>query len=383
MPVAAILLAQRDIGSTADGVHESLSSWDGCMAHSYCKWPVIAGIVVGSLIVISILWCLARCLCCGLQCCCGCLSCFNACCPSPRGSNRDRGGYQQAPPTPYQYQQPPPTQPPAYMAGGAGGGYRGAPVASTATFDAPSKKFNEDALPAMPSWQNAQSRRVESDEEVELEKIDHTSPTHTSQTYQQDSLLGKSQDNFGTERYNPPQFGDLGASGMRANPYNDCSTQQQQQYPASPYSNQGRSHNATGYFTGAQTSPSYHEQAPPSPYGARNTYNNNRAEPYSPNSFMSPVTSNQYISPMAGGFHTAGRTSPLSYAPTDAGYYDRAQQPSYAQPNPYEQSAAPSYHTEAPIERKLNSPVDTNLWPTPSKALSERKHCPSENTVQK
>ncbi|KXT03584.1 hypothetical protein AC578_9992 [Pseudocercospora eumusae] len=367
MPVAAILLAQRDIGSTVDGVHESLSSWDGCMAHSYCKWPVIAGIVAASLIVLSILWCLARCLCCGLQCCCGCLSCFNACCPSPRGRNRDRGAYQQAPPTPYQYQQPPPMQPPAYMTGGAGGAYRGAPVASTATFDAPSKKFNEDALPAMPSWQNAQSRRVESDEEVELEKMDHTSPTHTSPEHQQDAFVANSQDNFGTDRYNSAQSGDLGASGMHANPYNQYSTQQPQHYPASPYGNQtpydnqGRSHNATGYFTGAQTSPSPHEQAPPSPYGAQNTYNNNPAELYSPNSFMSPVSPNQYRSPMAGGFHTAGRASPLSYAPTTAEYYDRAQQPSYAPSNAYEPSTAPSYeyHTEVPMASPLTPPALT------------------------
>ena len=60
----------------------------------------------------------------------------------------------------------------------SGGGYRGA---QTATFDTPHKSvagapaYNEDALPAMPSWSNATSRHVEEEVpgDVEMEKLDH------------------------------------------------------------------------------------------------------------------------------------------------------------------------------------------------------------------
>ena len=150
------------------------------MSKTYCKWPVIAAIIIGSLIVLSLLYCLARCVCCGAECCCGCLSCCNACCPS--GSRNKNSGYQQPPgppPQPYgpygQYQSP---VPPAYNPGFA---YNHGP--QTATFDAPSKSMNEDALPAMPSWDNARSRRVEQEhlpqyeggegDIVEMDKFDN------------------------------------------------------------------------------------------------------------------------------------------------------------------------------------------------------------------
>lgn len=367
------------------------------MKHSYCKWPVIVGIVIGSLFVLSLVWCLARCLCCGLECCCGCLSCCNACCPKPRGKRRDRGGYQQAPPTPYQYHQPQPMQPPTYMAGGAGGSYRGAPVATSATFDSPSKKYqNEDALPAMPSWQNAQSKRVESDEEVELEKMDHTaSPTHTnSPMYQQESLTGQAQNNMNGRGYNTQESGVVGAAAPHAGPYNDYMSQQQQGYgqqqghASSPYQNP--SGNGTGFFNGAPRPASPYGQPARSPYEApQNTYHSHdQGAPYLHSEHTRPLSPNQYRNPTAapGEFLTAGRTSPLSFAPTSNEYYDRGlqqpqqpqhpaampempampashdyydpglqqqqqqqQQSAYAQPKPYEYGAAPSPGIVSPM----------------------------------
>lgn len=114
------------------------------------------GIIIGSVILLSIVACIINCMCCGIQCCKGCCECCSCCCPSPR-RRPDRSKYLDDP----VYHQPPPPppinpyQPPAPPA------YRGAQVAR---FDSPAPKsptVNEDALPAMPTWDSAVSRRVE------------------------------------------------------------------------------------------------------------------------------------------------------------------------------------------------------------------------------
>ncbi|KAK0257762.1 hypothetical protein LTR91_006305 [Friedmanniomyces endolithicus] len=242
----ATLLWQRSLASDAAGVKTTFSSWNSCMSKAYCKWPVIVGIILGSLILLSLLWCLFRCLCCGAECCCGCLACCNACCPSPRRSKRDNDGYQQQPPPPPpqpvyppypQYQSAPP---PMYA---AAGGYRGTqPLAQTATFDAPGPKaklpqvYNEDALPPMPSWDNATSKHVEDEddheEEMEMAKLEHP------QEAQQQSLLQHQDEYREPYGYEQPQLqiqaaptaGDMGT--MHATPYHDYD--QHQQYAASP-----------------------------------------------------------------------------------------------------------------------------------------------------
>ena len=181
------------------------------MSEAYCKWPAIVGIIIGCVIVISVIWCCARCLCCGAECCCGCLSCFNSCCPSPRRKNQ---GYQQPPPQPYgQYQSP---QPPMYGSGGYG--YRGP---QTATFDVTSKKnkngmVDEDALPAMPAWDHAQNKHVEEDD-VAMENLNH-------QSAQQESLLPQNNGRYYNQDTSS-QAGDLGA--MQASPYHNYDQHQQ------------------------------------------------------------------------------------------------------------------------------------------------------------
>ncbi|KAF1812714.1 hypothetical protein P152DRAFT_449414 [Eremomyces bilateralis CBS 781.70] len=152
----SLIFPRESILEKAGGVRESFSSWDNCMAKTYCKWPVIVGIVVGSLVIFSILFCVVRCCCCGLQCCCGIFSCCNACCPSPRGK-----GYKNQdsvpPPQPY-HQSPAQYQKSAQYGAPAPMQYDNRP--QFATFDS-SKNVNEDSLPAMPSWDSAHSRKVE------------------------------------------------------------------------------------------------------------------------------------------------------------------------------------------------------------------------------
>jgi hypothetical protein len=143
------------------------------------------------------------------------------------------------------------------MYGGAGGGYayRGGP--QTATFDAPTKngKYNEDALPAMPSWDQANSRHVQ-DEDVEMEKLDQHSA-------QQESLLNKQ--HGGGRYYNsPPQQDTAGDLGMaQAGPYHDYNAHQQ--YAAtSPTLTAPTSMYAPTYHTQPQTA---YGASPPSVYG--------------------------------------------------------------------------------------------------------------------
>lgn len=337
-----------DVSDRVAGVQNTFSSWDNCMSKTYCKWPVIVAIIIASLIAFSFIWCIARCLCCGMQCCCGCLSCCNACCPSPRG-RREKKGYQQAPPIPYQYAQPPPMQNPYLVSGGAagyGGGSR-KDVAQTATFDAPSsqKVYNEDALPAMPSWQNASSRRIEQlEEDVELDKMDNQVVT-SSVPAQSERLLNHQQKNPNSYNSNgqqamesPPaaasmagyrgqengstgDMGYMGAGGHAAQMdpyYRDYDQQQQQQRQqntgGSPYHSSSQV-GATGYYTGARTP--QHD----SPYGTHQNSYHNLAEPRSPSSvyeqqqqqqIQNPRNPTSYRSPMSGGYHTAGNPSPLS-----------------------------------------------------------------------
>lgn len=163
------------------------------MSKTYCKWPVIAGIIIGSLIVLSILWCIFSCLCCGVSLCSACvkcLTCGNCCgaCGSSRGRRKD-AEYQAMPPTPTPYQgyQPQPG-PMMYNHNGP----------QFATFDAGNKRsanIHEDSLPAMPSWDNAPTRRVEEPtlsqqqqrarDDMEMERMlpygqSQRSPTHES-----------------------------------------------------------------------------------------------------------------------------------------------------------------------------------------------------------
>ncbi|OTA96919.1 hypothetical protein M434DRAFT_388774 [Hypoxylon sp. CO27-5] len=152
----------------------AFSSWDNCMQASICKWPVIAIIVVGGLIILSIVWCIARCLCCGLSCCCECCYCLKCCgeccgcCDPPRGK---RHKYLDEPFVPPHHEQNQAYRSQAPMTPS----FSPAPAASNtpqyAVFDDSSKK-DGDALPAMPSWEGAKSQKVLiEDEPVEMEPL--------------------------------------------------------------------------------------------------------------------------------------------------------------------------------------------------------------------
>ncbi|EFE41158.1 conserved hypothetical protein [Trichophyton verrucosum HKI 0517] len=168
-------------GITGD-VKDTFSSWDKCMAKSYCKWPAIVGIIVGGLILLSVVWCLVGCICCGYTCCKGCCECCSCCCPSSSSSRKpppapaydsrskfadDYSGYQRPAPPVYNTQAASST--PSYAQFDTLGS-RPAPTVPTST-----ARVNDDALPNMPTWQDATTRRVEDtshhNEEMEMSHL--------------------------------------------------------------------------------------------------------------------------------------------------------------------------------------------------------------------
>ncbi|CZT15645.1 uncharacterized protein RCC_12030 [Ramularia collo-cygni] len=374
------------MADTLNGVKNTFSSWDACMSKTYCKWPVIAAIIFGSLIALSLIWCCVRCLCCGVECCCGCLACCNACCPSPRGGGRrskDGGGYQQAPPTPFgagggggyggQYAAPMPMNTGYFGAAPGGSG-----VKSTATFESSSGRLHEDSLPAMPSWDTATSKRVEhhgddgDDKEQEGVEMDKLQPAYRHQQQQQEvGLLGRDGREYNGRRQ---EAADLGAGAMIASPYHDYGGGYEQRSPGmgSAYGGQQQS---SGY--GAQASPygRQQQQQQTSAYGAaqqRDAY----ATTQSPHGYTSQAagyTSPVYqsgaspvatSSPYGGGYSAAPAPAPAAAYGSSADYYQQQQQPQQQQQQqqqqqPYYDSAgygdagqrgyggaAPSYHTQ-------------------------------------
>lgn len=130
----------RSVSSLLHG-HEFLLTLD--------RWPVIAGIVVAITVFALAAYC-----------------CFRCCCRGGRRSRRNRAGtaslFNPAPYMGYQPANNPNNAPPPY----------GEPP-RFAQFDVGSrgKPGNEDSLPAMPSWENAQKKHVE-DDDVEMSRLE-------------------------------------------------------------------------------------------------------------------------------------------------------------------------------------------------------------------
>ncbi|KAH8166895.1 hypothetical protein CIB48_g1365 [Xylaria polymorpha] len=169
----AALGKRQSIDSISGDIHDAataFSSWDNCFQASFCKWPVIALFIIAGLIVLSIVWCIVRCCCCGLSCCCECCYCLKCCgeccglCDPPRGK---RSKYLDEPFVPPNHDQA--YRSPAPMH--AGFDSMKPSAHQYAEFDTGNKK-DADALPAMPSWEEASSKKVLVEEEfVEMEPL--------------------------------------------------------------------------------------------------------------------------------------------------------------------------------------------------------------------
>ncbi|RLL96346.1 hypothetical protein CFD26_100263 [Aspergillus turcosus] len=143
----------RDVVGDLKSAPNTFSSWDNCMAKAYCKWPVIVGIIIGAVILISVI----------------------------ASKYLDDPGYHQPPPMPANDVYRPPPGPPVY---------RGAQVARfNSPTSPPAAKVNEDALPAMPSWNDAVTRRVEDDSPQDAMEMEPLNPAH--QDYQRVQSPGR------------------------------------------------------------------------------------------------------------------------------------------------------------------------------------------------
>ncbi|KAH6618462.1 hypothetical protein C7974DRAFT_440680 [Boeremia exigua] len=334
----------------------TLSSWDNCMAKDYCKWPVIVAIILGGLIAISIVTCIARCICCGAD------------SSGHRRMKSDAQGY----PQPYP-QQPYPQQPYPQAAYAQNNPYAEArsfapppppPQISTqyqshpapslarapsnpsfnpqvnplfarapsperpqfATFDA-HKPANEDALPAMPSWDTARSVRVEVEEPVgekggvELDRLNHNGSVPGS-------AVGGA--------FAAGAAGGLGAGAMRGSP--DAYAPRNQYANTSPAHSTADGYAAT-YNRGpspAQSQSQYSQADGYAQYAApQDRYNS----PTPQDRYASPAPHERYNSPAPPSYHTTANPNPYAYAPAPARSpaqpYD-SPAPSYAAGNAYD-----------------------------------------------
>ncbi|KAL8659573.1 MAG: hypothetical protein Q9226_000354 [Calogaya cf. arnoldii] len=127
------------------------TGWNSCMGKPMCKWPAILAILLGILVLLTCTYFLLRCLSC---CCCDCLS-------GGRYRRNRKHKYADLHSSPYNntttaYQ--PPLPPPGYPTG---------QPPQYAQFERPR---GDDSLPAMPSWKEAQEKKVYDHEHDGLRK---------------------------------------------------------------------------------------------------------------------------------------------------------------------------------------------------------------------
>ncbi|KAL9092888.1 MAG: hypothetical protein Q9165_004306 [Trypethelium subeluteriae] len=246
----------RDVSNDVNGVKQTFSGWDSCMQKAYCKWPVIVG-----------------------------------CCGSSRSKRRDDYGPSSAP----LYQQPQPYTTPYSSAA--------PPTYSTkpqfARFDVSKKGGvggpHDDALPAMPSWDDATSHKVEVEEdepEGEGTEMQHLDPSNNQPGTHPTPM--RSQQNTPTNLYGGAASAAI--PGYAAN--NNNNNNNNNNYSRSNLSQP--SSQANPYATNQQHASPYHTS--PSP-----TYSRPAAStaPYSPP--VSPPQPGYRGSPVAAG---SGYVSP-------------------------------------------------------------------------
>lgn len=263
------------------------------LTNQHRRWPVIVAIVIGSLIVLSVLFCVARCLCCGAECACCCFRCCTDCCRSSGRSSRRNNAYSPAPQP--VYQQPQPYSAPYSSAA--------PPTYSTkpqfARFDASRKGpggGDQDSLPAMPSWDAATSHKVEVEEEepeddgTELQHLDPHNNKPGSPSYPAAAATMRSNQPTPAQAYggagaipgyaHPNSSSDLAANNysasnlsQRQNPY---ATNPPYHNPQGPYSpprsppqrqDYGYAHSSAGYTPSGTTE--YEQSSSPTAYAPK------------------------------------------------------------------------------------------------------------------
>lgn len=378
------------------------------MAKSYCKWPVIVVIIVGVLFTVSMIFCIYKCGKCATCCC--CCNCCSCCAPSGGGSSghkRMESGqpYPQPYPAPAQGYNHTPIAPPTIDSRPVNQQYRShaAPMFTPAEPEAPqyarfesnSKPVNEDALPAMPSWSEAKSTRVEETVmpekrgDLELDRLDHSgsmnsaaaignarrspgpspiqrSPTHDTYgfppDYQNDSFVSAA-----------PQRNQHSSPGPYGGQYNQYEDGYRGVTPVSSLSpvhtagaGYGRRSPHDNYPNDNYAQP-YSQPGPrrsPGPnHGYENqAYNNNYSTPSNARSYESPIYQNEPVelpSPVVPRHDNYGLPAPMrspspQYAPSGSTRYEAPAASSYPGQQTYGSEASypgqPAYQAYQPQE---------------------------------
>lgn len=304
----------------------------------------------------SIIWCIARCLCCGLSCCCSCFSCLKCCgnccgcCDGPAKNHKhlDEPYFPPAFGPKQGYQAPG-----AMISAGDGNGHGGwtpgaAPVApfddgrpKFANFETgpngmavePKKVVNDDALPPMPSWEQAQKRKISLEEASDAVPLQNLNPvtgqqvplmsgaggisrsgTPVGSPYGQQGQFANSQAALGGA---PMMAG--GAGGRPQDPYRQNSNVSRGPggYNNDPYLPNSGTPDSGGFgrvgYPPAQQAP-YNPSFPADVYGAANSTVSptNRYDNFSPNPIQGYSQPQRNLS--AGG----GRPYPMNRGLSDA-----------------------------------------------------------------
>lgn len=201
------------------------------------KWPAIIGIIIGAAIIISILACCFRCLCCGLSFCpCGRRRSKRS--KNPSGSSHfvsaPYQGYQPAN-NPHSHSQP-----------------------QFAQFDV--SKNNEDSLPAMPSWDSASQKRVlqeeDSHNDVEMGKLEQKAPMLGHQAPSPNTGYTEMSSEIPYQQHGAKQGGDLGVPYGQGQSYNASNVYM----PYAPSSISTR-YEPSSVNGGQETGTAYHSQS--------------------------------------------------------------------------------------------------------------------------
>jgi hypothetical protein len=338
-----------------DDARHTLSSWDNCMAKNYCKWPVIVAIIVGSLIVLSVVLCIARCLCCAGECALCCCKCCSCCVPS-RGRGHKRMKSEPAPSyppysAPNPYAQAHAAAPPApfdprlvnqQYRSHAAPAFAPAPAPAPpqyATFERPQKPANEDALPPMPSWHDARDVHVEVAEPVvpqkrgdlEMDRLNYNGSMNSGSmaavpaarrsplpSRSPISLSGGAYGSSPVQSYeNAPLVGGGMQRGQPQGAYGSPYAQQEDYRRASPAQNMSPVYGAGEAYAQPQPYPQYGQR---DQYGQQESY----AQPAQRYRTPSPPSTNPYNASPYNDYaadpprHTHAPAYAPAYAPSDS-----------------------------------------------------------------
>ena len=304
---------------------------------------MIVAIVVASIALIAIAWCIIGCLCCGYTCCKGCCSC---CCPSRSkgGGDGKRSKFADDPSRFQPHHQPPPSNF-GYQPNPAPPTYGDNAQTSYAQFDVPTsrpspgpgmrgpgQKLNEDALPAMPTWNDARNRHVEdTSPQPHAMEMDRLDPT-TGQTVGTISKSGyhevpsqPSSPGFAPEAYRGTEttHGPLGPTPIGVAHSSDYNDYPHRRPSPSPYMD-------SGAYSHAYSRPSPSSSPGPGSGGRPGMF---AADTHA---YQPPVPAGMPVSPRSPTHYTAG-SPPPSAAPPSYRTYSPGPAPISSPP--------PSFHT--------------------------------------